>query len=135
MCTAVQFLGQIESGVGLPSLAEWATGHFGRMQAHRAATKNSLEGITSGIDMMTMQGKLEQKMKEAKTDEEREAIKKELEEVASKALLTVLWTTTVVDITRLVLISVSLSVTRNSLTHTQCILSCHLKVLCMRFRK
>ena len=48
---------------------------------------------------MTVQAQFEQRLKEAKTDEERAAIQADMEKAASETLLKVMWTTTVVDIT------------------------------------
>ena len=48
---------------------------------------------------MKLQQELEQKMAAAKTDEEKAAVAKEMEDASVNILLRVLWTTTVVDIT------------------------------------
>lgn len=48
--------------------------------------------------MVTLQAKFQQKLEQAKTNEERTAIEQEFERAASATLLKVFWTTTVVDI-------------------------------------
>ena len=97
--TAVQFLGSVESGIGLPSISKWAAGRQAQMKARRAKGKNAIEALTTGIDMMQVQATFEHKMKEAKTDEEREAATKEMENAAAESMLKMLWTTLVVDVT------------------------------------
>ena len=97
--TAVQFLGSVDSGIGLPSISRWASAHSARLKEKRAKNKNMVDGLTVGIDMMTIQAQMEQKMQQAKTDAEREGVYTEMEKAASEALLKVMWTTTVVDIT------------------------------------
>merc|ERR1712194_746245 len=97
--SAAQFLGSLDSGIGLPSISKWASSHSARMKSQQAVGKTAIDGITTGMDMMAVQAKYEKKMKEATTDEEREAATNEMEKAASENLLKVLWTTTVVDIT------------------------------------
>lgn len=97
--TAAQFLGAVDSGIGLPSISKWASGHNARMKSQQAQGKNAIEGITTGIEMMSVQAQYDKDMKEAKTDEERAAVTATMEKAASESLLKVLWTTTVVDIT------------------------------------
>ncbi|CAB9513376.1 protein DnaJ [Seminavis robusta] len=99
MLSAVQFLGSVDSGIGLPSISRWAKSHHARIQERQLHGKNAIQGITTGIDMMALQQQYEQKMKEVQTDEEREAATREMEKAASENLLKVLWTTTVVDLT------------------------------------
>lgn len=97
--SAAQFLGSLDSGIGLPSISKWASAHSARMKSQQAAGKTAIDGISTGMDMMAVQQEYEKKTKEAKNDEEREAATKEMEKAASENLLKVLWTTTVVDIT------------------------------------
>jgi hypothetical protein len=97
--TATQFLGSLDSGVGLPSISRWANAQSAQIKEKQAKNKQAVEALTGGIDMMTLQAQLDKKMQEAQTDEEKAAIKKEMEKAASEAMLKVLWTTTVVDIT------------------------------------
>lgn len=99
MLTAIQFLGSGDSGIGLPSISRWASARSARIKEKRARNRNSVDGVLSGIDMMTIQTQLEQKMQGAKTDAERGAIRMEMEKAASESLLKIMWTTCVVDIT------------------------------------
>jgi X-domain of DnaJ-containing len=99
LLSAVQFLGSFDSGIGLPSVSRWVKSHQVRVHKRQAHNKNDVYGITTGLDMMTVQAHYEQKLQEAKNDLEREALTKEMEKAASENLLKVLWTTTVADIT------------------------------------
>lgn len=96
---AVMNEGTTESGHGLPSLSKWAAGQKAKSGQNREMVKKKFETLRAGIDMMKMQQELEQKLAEAKTDEEKAAVTKEMEEASVIILLRVLWTTTVVDIT------------------------------------
>lgn len=55
--------------------------------------------LKAGMTMMKVQADLQQKLQKAETEEEKQAIAKEMEEKASEVLLEILWTTTIVDIT------------------------------------
>jgi X-domain of DnaJ-containing len=69
------------------------------MEKRKDANSNKIETMRAGMDMMKLKAKLDKRMHDAKTDEEKSAIAKEMEEGAVDILLRVLWTTTVVDIT------------------------------------
>lgn len=58
-----------------------------------------MDTLRSGMTMMTMQQKYQEKMANAATDEEKAAIQTEMESALSTTLLKLLWTTTTVDIT------------------------------------
>ena len=99
MLTAVQFLGSVESGIGLPSISKWAAGRHAQIKARQAKGKNAVEGMTTGMNMMQVEARYNQQMKEAKTDEERYAATKEMENATIESTLKMLWTTLVVDVT------------------------------------
>ena len=96
---AVMYDGSADSGQGLPSLEKWAAKQQASLEKTQAANKNKMETIKAGFSMMQVQQELQQKMANAKTEEEKRAIAKELQDKASEVLLRILWTTTVVDIT------------------------------------
>jgi hypothetical protein len=96
---AIMFEGSSDGGQGLPSLAKWAAANRASLDSKNAANKNKMATMRAAMGMMKLQATLEAKMKEAKTDEEKEAIAKELEEASVGIVLQVLWTTAVVDIT------------------------------------
>lgn len=97
--SAHQFLGATDSGVGLPSIAKWAKGHKAKMEKSADSNKNKREGLIAGMKMMTMQQKAAQDLAEAKTEEERKEKEAAMEDLQITGMLSVMWTTTVVDIT------------------------------------
>jgi hypothetical protein len=96
---AVMYEGSTESGQGLPKMSQWAAGKRAKMNNSKAANKNQMDTMKAGFDMVKLQSQLQQKMANAKSDEEKQEVAKELEESSVGILLRVLWTTTVVDIT------------------------------------
>lgn len=92
-------MGCVDSGIGMPSISEWAKNRQAYLEKGQMKTGGKIGVVKAGLDMMTLQQKFEKKRAEAKTDEERAAIDKELEEAASMTLLKVLWTVTSIDIT------------------------------------
>mmetsp|Transcript_39536 Transcript_39536/g.83122 ORF Transcript_39536/g.83122 Transcript_39536/m.83122 type:complete len:546 (-) Transcript_39536:70-1707(-) len=96
--SAHQFLGATDSGVGMPSIAKWAKGHYAKMEKTADTNKAKRDGLMAGMKMMTLQQKAEQELAAAKTEEERKAKQAELEQAQVWGMLNVMWTTTVVDI-------------------------------------
>jgi len=96
---AIQFLGSAESGVGMPSIGKWAANQHAKMSSKSDKNKNKMDTLRSGMTMMTMQQKYQEKMANAATDEEKAAVQTEMESALSTTLLKLLWTTTTVDIT------------------------------------
>ena len=95
---AIMNEGESASGHGLPSLGQWAAAQKAKSEKNRGSTQNKIETLKAGIDLMKLQQELQAKMAAAKTDEEKAAVQKEMEEASVGILLRVLWTTTVVDI-------------------------------------
>jgi curved DNA-binding protein CbpA len=97
--TALQFLGSIESGIGMPSIGKWAKAQKATRKQKKAGQKNQSESWMATFDAMKLQREYQQKIQEAKTDEEIVALQKELEEATQATMLRIIWTTTAVDIT------------------------------------
>lgn len=97
--SAHQFLGATDSGVGMPSIAKWAKGHYAKMEQSSDTSKAKRDGLMAGMKMMTMQQKAANELAEAKTEEERKEKEAAVEQVQVSGMLSVMWTTTVVDIT------------------------------------
>ena len=95
---AVQFQGSINSGQGLPSLSKWAQRQGARLERNTYSNKTKIDQLKAGLEMMKVQKELQAKLQQAKSEEEKQAIAKELEDNAMKTLLVILWTNTVVDI-------------------------------------
>lgn len=97
--SAHQFLGATDSGVGMPSIAKWAKGHYAHMQRSGDTSKAKRDGLVAGMKMMTTKQNAERELAEAKTDEERKEKQAAMEDVQVTGMLNIMWTTTVVDIT------------------------------------
>eukprot|EP00584_Thalassiosira_punctigera_P001925 CAMPEP_0172543472 /NCGR_PEP_ID=MMETSP1067-20121228/13860_1 /TAXON_ID=265564 ORGANISM="Thalassiosira punctigera, Strain Tpunct2005C2" /NCGR_SAMPLE_ID=MMETSP1067 /ASSEMBLY_ACC=CAM_ASM_000444 /LENGTH=559 /DNA_ID=CAMNT_0013329897 /DNA_START=138 /DNA_END=1817 /DNA_ORIENTATION=+ len=97
--SAHQFLGATDAGIGMPSIAKWAKGHYAKMEKSADSNKAKRDGLMAGMKMMTMQQKAEKELAEAKTEEEKKEKQAALEQVQLSGMLNVMWTTTVVDIT------------------------------------
>jgi hypothetical protein len=96
---AIKFLGSAESGMGMPSIANWAARQQANMKKKHDAQTAKVDTLKTGLEMMQMQQKLQQKLAESTTtDEEKWAIQEELEATMSTTLLRILWTQTTVDI-------------------------------------
>lgn len=96
---AVKFLGSIESGMGMPSIADWAARQRANMQKRNDTTNAKVDTLRTGFAMMKLQQDLQKELAEAQTDEEEKVIQMKLEAAMSSTLLSVLWTQTTVDIT------------------------------------
>lgn len=97
--SAVQFLGSLDSGIGMPGISKWAKGHQANMQYSNQKTKGKMDTLKGGMKMMETANKMEAEKKKATTEEEKQQVEKKHEKEIHEALLNVMWTTTVVDIT------------------------------------
>lgn len=97
--SAVQFVGSMDSGVGLPSVSKWASANKAAMKESSDANKYKMDTLRAGMEMMSVQQKFAKEMEAAKTEEEKKAVQAKMEEASGDTLLKILWTTTVVDIT------------------------------------
>lgn len=97
--SAHQFLGATDSGCGMPSIAKWTKGHYAKMEKSADANKAKRDGLMAGMKMLTAQQKAAQELAQAKTDEERKEKEAELEQAQISGMLSVMWTTTTVDVT------------------------------------
>jgi len=96
---AVQFLGSVESGVGMPSISKWAKSKGAKFEEKRKDRKLNMQKLTAGFEMMGKQSEIAKKISKAETEEEKLELQQMLEEAMSHTLLKILWTTTAVDIT------------------------------------
>ncbi|KAL7518425.1 hypothetical protein ACHAWX_003248 [Stephanocyclus meneghinianus] len=97
--SAYQFLGSTDSGVGMPSIAKWAKGHYAQLEKNKDVNKAKREGLVAGVKMMTVQQKAAQDIAAAKNEEEKKVAERAMEEEMTKGMLNMMWTTSVVDIT------------------------------------
>lgn len=96
---AVQFIGSMDSGLGMPSIGKWAKGKSASNKRRKERQKNQMEMLMGAMDTMKVQAEFAQKMEKAQNDGERMHLQKEMEEAQQNVMLKVIWTTTVVDIT------------------------------------
>ena len=83
----------------MPSIAKWATKQKAKMEMNTDASKNKMDTLKAGMEMMKIKGELDKELADAKTDEDRAAVQAKMEDATGAAMLKILWFTTVVDIT------------------------------------
>lgn len=96
---AVQFLGSLDSGVGMPSISKWGKGQMAQLKKKSSMNKDNINILKAGMKVQEIQIKGQAALEECKTDDERHKVQAQLEEEMSDLMLNVIWTTTVVDIT------------------------------------
>mmetsp|Transcript_29064 Transcript_29064/g.32608 ORF Transcript_29064/g.32608 Transcript_29064/m.32608 type:complete len:557 (-) Transcript_29064:182-1852(-) len=96
---AIQFLGSKDSGLGMPSIAKWASGRKAARQSGKARSKNHMESLIATMDGMKIQSEYEKKLLAAKSDEEKSKLEQEMTDATTNIMLRIIWTTTSVDIT------------------------------------
>lgn len=97
--TALQFLGSTESGIGMPSIGKWAAGQKAKRKQKKVGNETQVKSLRATFSAMQLQQEYKEKIKEAKTPEEKAQLEKELEDAAQSSVLSLIWTATVVDIT------------------------------------
>jgi hypothetical protein len=97
--SAIQFLGSIESGMGLPSIGKWAASQKAKLDSKAEKGKNKLDMIRAGLGMMHLQKQFGQEIAHATTPGEKAAISSQMLDAMGTSILRIMWTTTVVDIT------------------------------------
>jgi hypothetical protein len=96
---ATVYQGSLDSGQGLPSLSKWAAKTRATMDQKNASSKNQIDAMRAGLDMMKIQAEIQQQMAKATSDEEKAELQRKLESASVNVMVRVLWTTAVVDIT------------------------------------
>lgn len=96
---AVQFLGSLDSGIGMPSISEWAKSHAADWKRSADTKSKQKDTLFAGLSMLQMQLKYQQARSNAKNEEEQRKIDVEFQREMSISVLNVMWTTTVIDIT------------------------------------
>ena len=62
-------------------------------------SKNQFATMMATLDAMKIQAAYQEKLSKAETDEEKEQLQREMQKASQEAMLKIVWTTTVVDIT------------------------------------
>jgi len=96
---AVEFLGSLDSGIGLPSVTHWARSR--QAQSKRSTYKSSQcrNALFAGLSVLQTTYQYQQAIRTASTPDHRDRIHTDYRNHMAQSLLNVLWTTTVVDIT------------------------------------
>ena len=89
----------MESGIGMPSIGKWAEARSAQAKKAKAGNKNQFETLMATMDAMKIQAEYKQKMADAKTDDEKATLEREMAMATQAIMLRVIWSTTVVDIT------------------------------------
>jgi len=97
--TAAQFLGSFDSGVGMPSIAEWAKSNLAKLESQKANNKQKKQGMFAGLSMMQMQLKHAQELQKATSEEAKQKLNEDFQKELTSTMLEVMWTTTAVDVT------------------------------------
>jgi len=95
---AVQFLGSLDSGIGMPSISKWGKGQMAQLKKKTNSNKDNLNTLKAGMKVQEAQLKAQAAIEKCETDEERQKIVNQMEEEMGDLMLNVIWTTTVVDI-------------------------------------
>jgi hypothetical protein len=93
---AVQFLGSLESGLGMPGISKWAAGQQAAAKSKKAANKNQFRTMMASMDAMKIQLEYQEKIAKAATDDAKIALQREMEEATQDIMLKIIWTTVVV---------------------------------------
>jgi len=96
---ASQFLGSMESGVGMPSIGKWAEAQKAKSKQSNVGSKNQIETLMATMDAMKIQAEYAEKIKKASSDDEKVQLEREMAEATQAIMLRIIWSTTVVDIT------------------------------------
>jgi hypothetical protein len=96
--SAVQFLGSNDSGIGMPSIAEWAQGKNAANKLTKAGSKNQWATMVASMDAMKIQQEYGEKIAQATSDEEKAKLEQEMAEATTGVMLRIIWTTTSVDV-------------------------------------
>lgn len=97
--SAAQFLGSLDSGIGMPSITKWAKGKAAEINKGSMKNKSAVESLKTGIDMVEIHKKAERDINKARTVEERKAIAESLTRDQLAMTLQIMWTVTAVDVT------------------------------------
>jgi len=100
--SAIQFLGSMESGIGLPSVANWAKKQLETMKHVMHTEAGKAAALAGDFDKMVLESAVKKSdimYDETMTDQERNAMEDSLRAKVGDHFLHYMWKTTVVDIT------------------------------------
>ncbi|KAI2508257.1 hypothetical protein MHU86_6186 [Fragilaria crotonensis] len=96
---AIQFLGSLTSGVGLPGMTAWAKKQQADLKKTAETSAFKVSRVVGDTDLQTVRAAISSSDFAYKSPEEQAQLQKELNEQLRATLLRSMWTTTVLDIT------------------------------------
>lgn len=97
--SATQFLGSLDSGIGMPSITKWVKAKSAKFRENKNGTNAQINTLQAAILTMKRSKDAEIAMSAARTQGERNAIAEEMAKEHLAIMLQVMWTMTTVDIT------------------------------------
>lgn len=97
--SATQFLGSLDSGIGMPSIAKWVKGQGAKYEKEHVGRKAQADTLKSAMKTVKDAKGAEAAMARARTEEEKNAIAEGLIKDQLSFMLQIMWTMTTVDIT------------------------------------
>jgi curved DNA-binding protein CbpA len=97
--SATQFLGSLDSGIGMPSLAKWAKSRKAAIEKDTKKKQSKIDSLKAGMDMLKLKAKAEDDIAKARTEEEKKKIVETLVKDELAITLQIMWTVTAFDIT------------------------------------
>lgn len=97
--SATQFLGSLDSGIGMPSIAKWVKGKGAKCEKSYAVGKAQADALSAVINTAKVTQDAEAAISQARTEEEKNCIAEGLAKDQLSVMLQIMWTMTTVDIT------------------------------------
>lgn len=96
---AVQFLGSNDSGIGMPSIAKWASGKKAATRLGKTRKKSQWESMAATMDVMKVQSEYQKKIDATTSEDEKRQLEQDMANASTDIMMRIIWTTTSVDIT------------------------------------
>lgn len=97
--SADQFIGSLDSGVGLPSVGKWAASLVARRKLIKETNRRHKKALFTGLSMLQAAMKLQKELNETSQEDKKRKLEQSFQKEMAEAVLLTLWTTTAVDIT------------------------------------
>lgn len=89
----------MDSGIGMPSITKWAKGKSAEMKKDSTKKHSEIESLKAGIDMMKLNAKVQEDLKNATSEDEKKMIAEMFSKDQLALTLQIMWTVTAVDVT------------------------------------
>jgi hypothetical protein len=97
---AIQFLGSLESGIGLPSIANWSKKQFETMKHGTRTEGAKMAALAGDMNKLAVDSAVKDMRIGSMTEDEQKEAEKTLQTTVGDQFLHYMWKTTVVDITQ-----------------------------------